>query len=92
MKHDLCLISVGQSCSQQSDIAKAPLPHYGCTRVVLQCIPFIPEAQAVLDLVDQLPEQVHKGKFPVIAFEGLDATGNITFQLQARRDIDLSWE
>ncbi|VFV38449.1 ump-cmp kinase [Lynx pardinus] len=43
-----------------------------------QCIPFIPEAQAVLDLVDQLPEQVHKGKFPVIAFEGLDATGKTT--------------
>lgn len=46
----------------------------------------------MLDLVDQLPEQVHKGKFPVIAVEGLDATGNITFWLQARRDIDLSWE
>ncbi|EFB18345.1 hypothetical protein PANDA_010124 [Ailuropoda melanoleuca] len=43
-----------------------------------QCIPFIPEAQAVLDLVDQCPEQVQKGKFPVIAIEGLDATGKTT--------------
>lgn len=49
--------------------------------VVLQCVPLIPEAQAVLDLVDQLPEQVQKGKFPVIAIEGLDATGNIIFWL-----------
>ncbi|XP_027479333.1 UMP-CMP kinase 2, mitochondrial isoform X2 [Zalophus californianus] len=44
----------------------------------LQCIPFIPEAQAVLDLVDQCPEQAQKGKFPVIAIEGLDATGKTT--------------
>lgn len=29
----------------------------------------------MLDLVDQCPEQVQKGKFPVIAIEGLDATG-----------------
>ncbi|XP_042789682.1 UMP-CMP kinase 2, mitochondrial [Panthera leo] len=54
-------------------------PHREAARAVLEaCIPFIPEAQAVLDLVDQLPEQVHKGKFPVIAFEGLDATGKTT--------------
>lgn len=43
--------------------------------VVLQCTPFIPEARAVLDLVDQCPEEVQKGKFPVIVIEGLDATG-----------------
>nr|XP_008516414.1 PREDICTED: UMP-CMP kinase 2, mitochondrial [Equus przewalskii] len=43
-----------------------------------QCTPFIPEARAVLDLVDQCPEQVQKGKFPVIAIEGLDATGKTT--------------
>ncbi|XP_008577712.1 PREDICTED: UMP-CMP kinase 2, mitochondrial, partial [Galeopterus variegatus] len=46
--------------------------------VLEACTPFIPEAQAVLDLVDQCPKQVWKGKFPVIAIEGLDATGKTT--------------
>ncbi|XP_019501817.1 PREDICTED: UMP-CMP kinase 2, mitochondrial [Hipposideros armiger] len=46
--------------------------------VVLQCTPFIPEARAMLDLVDQCPEHVQKGKFPVIVIEGLDATGKTT--------------
>lgn len=32
----------------------------------------------MLDLVDQCPEQVQKGKFPVIVIEGLDATGKTT--------------
>ncbi|KAM4867075.1 UMP-CMP kinase 2, mitochondrial [Thomomys bottae] len=46
--------------------------------VLQECVSFIPEAQAVLDLVDQCPRQVQKGKFPVIAIEGLDATGKTT--------------
>ena len=43
--------------------------------VAFQCTSFIPEAREVLDLVDQCPEQVQKGRFPVIVIEGLDATG-----------------
>lgn len=42
---------------------------------VLQCTSFIPEARAVLDLVDLCPDQIQKGRFPVIVIEGLDATG-----------------
>ncbi|MXQ89126.1 hypothetical protein E5288_WYG015058 [Bos mutus] len=42
------------------------------------CTSFIPEAREVLDLVDQCPEQVQKGRFPVIVIEGLDATGKTT--------------
>ncbi|XP_029794437.1 UMP-CMP kinase 2, mitochondrial, partial [Suricata suricatta] len=54
-------------------------PTRGAARAVLEaCKPLIPEAQAVLDLVDQLPKQVQKGKFPVIVIEGLDATGKTT--------------
>ncbi|XP_037384457.1 LOW QUALITY PROTEIN: UMP-CMP kinase 2, mitochondrial [Talpa occidentalis] len=54
-------------------------PHREAARAVLEaCTPFIPEARAVLDLVDQCPEQVQKGKFPVIVIEGLDATGKTT--------------
>ncbi|KAM8931822.1 UMP-CMP kinase 2, mitochondrial [Lycaon pictus] len=57
----------------------AVFPHRRAARAVLEaCVPFIPEAQAVLDLVDQCPEQVQKGKFPVIVIEGLDATGKTT--------------
>ncbi|KAM9201139.1 UMP-CMP kinase 2, mitochondrial [Dugong dugon] len=48
-------------------------------RAVLEaCTSFIPEVQVVLDLVDQCPNQVQKGKFPVIVIEGLDATGKTT--------------
>ncbi|XP_047638663.1 UMP-CMP kinase 2, mitochondrial [Phacochoerus africanus] len=54
-------------------------PHREAARAVLEaCTSFIPEARAVLDLVDRCPEQVQKGKFPVIAIEGLDATGKTT--------------
>lgn len=35
----------------------------------------MPEARAVLELVDQCPWQVLRGAFPVIVIEGLDATG-----------------
>ncbi|XP_058935129.1 UMP-CMP kinase 2, mitochondrial isoform X1 [Kogia breviceps] len=54
-------------------------PRREAARAVLEaCTSFIPEARAVLDLVDQCPEQVQKGKFPVIVIEGLDATGKTT--------------
>ncbi|XP_072794356.1 UMP-CMP kinase 2, mitochondrial [Vicugna pacos] len=54
-------------------------PHREAARAVLEaCTAFIPEAQAVLDLADQCPEQVQKGRFPVIVIEGLDATGKTT--------------
>ncbi|XP_029821642.1 UMP-CMP kinase 2, mitochondrial [Manacus vitellinus] len=38
----------------------------------------IPEAEAVLDLLEKCPEHQKKGDFPVIVFEGLDATGKTT--------------
>ncbi|XP_012669358.2 UMP-CMP kinase 2, mitochondrial [Otolemur garnettii] len=54
-------------------------PDREAARAVLEeCTPFIPEAREVLDLVDQCPKQVQKGKFQVIAIEGLDATGKTT--------------
>ncbi|XP_058407834.1 UMP-CMP kinase 2, mitochondrial [Diceros bicornis minor] len=59
--------------------SSAVFPDRGAARAVLEaCTPFIPEARAVLDLVDQCPERVQKGKFPVIVIEGLDATGKTT--------------
>ncbi|XP_007522318.2 UMP-CMP kinase 2, mitochondrial isoform X1 [Erinaceus europaeus] len=57
----------------------AVFPSREAARAVLEtCTSFIPEAQAVLDLLDQCPEQIQKGKFPVIVIEGLDATGKTT--------------
>lgn len=54
-------------------------PHREAARAVLEaCTPFMPEARAVLELVDQCPRQVHRGAFPVIVVEGLDATGKTT--------------
>lgn len=46
--------------------------------VLEECTSFIPEAREVLDLVDQCPREIQKGKFQVIAIEGLDATGKTT--------------
>ncbi|XP_044940853.1 UMP-CMP kinase 2, mitochondrial isoform X4 [Mustela putorius furo] len=63
-------------------------PHREAARAVLEaCIPFIPEARAVLDLVDQCLEPVQKGKFPVIAIEGLDATGSITCKTTVTQSV-----
>nr|XP_004656591.1 UMP-CMP kinase 2, mitochondrial [Jaculus jaculus] len=54
-------------------------PDRDSARAVLEvCTSFIPEAQKVLDLIDQCPKQVQKGKFKVVAIEGLDATGKTT--------------
>ncbi|XP_067400912.1 UMP-CMP kinase 2, mitochondrial [Emydura macquarii macquarii] len=46
--------------------------------VLKQCMSLIPEAKAVLDLVDKCPKNSKKGDFPVIVIEGLDATGKTT--------------
>lgn len=54
-------------------------PHREAARAVLEaCTPFLPEARAMLELVDQCPGQVQRGAFPVIVMEGLDATGKTT--------------
>ncbi|XP_060643980.2 UMP-CMP kinase 2, mitochondrial [Anolis sagrei] len=47
-------------------------------RVLEECTSFVPEARAVLDLVDNCPVHTEKGNFPVIVIEGLDATGKTT--------------
>ncbi|NXX20556.1 CMPK2 kinase, partial [Podargus strigoides] len=43
-----------------------------------ECAARIPEAGAVLDLLERCPEHQKKGGFPVVVFEGLDATGKTT--------------
>ncbi|NXN09738.1 CMPK2 kinase, partial [Indicator maculatus] len=43
-----------------------------------QCASRIPEAGALLDLLGKCPEHQKKGGFPVVVFEGLDATGKTT--------------
>ncbi|KAF1443018.1 UMP-CMP kinase 2, mitochondrial, partial [Spheniscus demersus] len=43
-----------------------------------ECAAWIPEAGAVLDLLEKCPEHQKKGGFPVVVFEGLDATGKTT--------------
>lgn len=59
--------------------SSAVFPHREAARAVLEaCTPFMPEARAVLELVDQCPWQVLRGAFPVIVIEGLDATGKTT--------------
>ncbi|XP_002721181.3 UMP-CMP kinase 2, mitochondrial isoform X1 [Oryctolagus cuniculus] len=59
--------------------SSAVFPDRAAARDVLEaCTPVIPEARAVLSLVDQCPQHVQRGKFQVIAIEGLDATGKTT--------------
>ncbi|XP_054839369.1 UMP-CMP kinase 2, mitochondrial [Eublepharis macularius] len=53
--------------------------------VLEECTSLIPEAKAVLDLVDKCPKLPKKGDFPVIVIEGLDATGKTTVT-QSLRD------
>ncbi|XP_054422631.1 UMP-CMP kinase 2, mitochondrial [Pteronotus mesoamericanus] len=63
-------------------------PHREAARGVLEaCTAFIPEARAVLELVDRCPAQVQKGKFPVIVIEGLDATGKTTVTQAASESL-----
>ncbi|XP_044274558.1 UMP-CMP kinase 2, mitochondrial isoform X1 [Varanus komodoensis] len=58
----------------------------GAAREVLEeCTSLIPEAKAVLDVVDKCPKHPKKGDFPVIVVEGLDATGKTTVT-QALKD------
>ncbi|XP_072782122.1 UMP-CMP kinase 2, mitochondrial [Taeniopygia guttata] len=60
-------------------VARALPPSASALRQRLrQCAERIPEAEAVLDLLEKCPEHQKKGSFPVIVFEGLDATGKTT--------------
>ncbi|XP_062429095.1 UMP-CMP kinase 2, mitochondrial [Rhea pennata] len=43
-----------------------------------QCASAVPEARAVLDILEKCPRHPKKGDFPVIVVEGLDATGKTT--------------
>ncbi|XP_032623757.1 UMP-CMP kinase 2, mitochondrial isoform X3 [Chelonoidis abingdonii] len=56
--------------------------------VVEQCTSFIPEATAVLDLVDKCPKHSKKGEFPVIVIEGLDATGKTTVTQSIKNSLN----
>lgn len=75
-------LALGSGVFGRCRFSKAPALPCSCTGLFvcfsLQCTSFIPEARAVLDLVDQCPKEVQKGKFQVIAIEGLDATGKQT--------------
>lgn len=51
----------------------------------MQCAARIPEAGAVLELLERCPEHQRKGSFPVVVFEGLDATGKGSAWLESRR-------
>ncbi|KAJ6654058.1 hypothetical protein lerEdw1_007484 [Lerista edwardsae] len=55
-------------------------------KVLQECTSLIPEAKAVLDLVEKCPEHPKKGDFPVIVIEGLDATGKTT-ATQSLKDL-----
>ncbi|NXG61535.1 CMPK2 kinase, partial [Hemiprocne comata] len=55
-------------------------------RRLRECAARIPEAGAVLDLLEKCPEHQKKGGFPVVIFEGLDATGKTTVT-QSVKDI-----
>ncbi|XP_064364563.1 UMP-CMP kinase 2, mitochondrial [Dromaius novaehollandiae] len=43
-----------------------------------QCASVIPEAGAVLEVLEKCPRRPKKGDFPVVVVEGLDATGKTT--------------
>lgn len=70
------LFNTGQRCLWQNNAQKPQgFFAYAVFFPLIQCTSFIPEARAVLDLVDQCSREIPKGKFQVIAIEGLDATG-----------------
>ncbi|XP_019392972.1 PREDICTED: UMP-CMP kinase 2, mitochondrial [Crocodylus porosus] len=56
--------------------------------VLHQCTSLIPEAKAVLDLVDTCPKHPKKGDFPVIVIEGLDATGKTTVTQSLKESLN----
>ncbi|XP_028370626.1 UMP-CMP kinase 2, mitochondrial [Phyllostomus discolor] len=63
-------------------------PHREAARAVLEaCTAVIPEARAMLELVDRCPTRAQKGKFPVIVIEGLDATGKTTVTQAASESL-----
>ncbi|NXI46973.1 CMPK2 kinase, partial [Galbula dea] len=53
-----------------------------------ECAARIPEAGAVLDLLDECLEQQKKGDFPVVVFEGLDATGKTTVTQSVKETLN----
>ncbi|KFP16728.1 hypothetical protein Z169_02332, partial [Egretta garzetta] len=53
-----------------------------------QCAGRIPEAGAVLDLLEKCPEHQKKGAFPVVVFEGLDATGKTTVTQSVKNSLN----
>ncbi|NXJ84098.1 CMPK2 kinase, partial [Trogon melanurus] len=53
-----------------------------------ECAARIPEARAVLDLLEKCPEQQKKGGFPVVVFEGLDATGKTTVTQSVKETLN----
>ncbi|XP_059585803.1 UMP-CMP kinase 2, mitochondrial [Alligator mississippiensis] len=67
----------------------AALGSRGAARSVLaECTSLIPEAKAVLDLVDKCPKHPKKGDFPVIVIEGLDATGKTTVTQSVKESLN----
>ncbi|KAM5142496.1 UMP-CMP kinase 2, mitochondrial [Callospermophilus lateralis] len=69
-------------------LSSAVFPDLDTARAILEtCMSSIPEAQAVLDVIDKCPRQVQRGKFPVIAIEGLDATGKTTVTQAVSRSL-----
>lgn len=66
-------------------VFKGPFPPNAFRDLSLQCAERIPEAGAVLDLLEKCPEHQKKGGFPVIVFEGLDATGKSNVRLKKYR-------
>ncbi|NXH20542.1 CMPK2 kinase, partial [Bucco capensis] len=53
-----------------------------------ECAARIPEARAVLELLDECPEHQKKGGFPVVVFEGLDATGKTTVTQSVKETLN----
>ncbi|XP_076834233.1 UMP-CMP kinase 2, mitochondrial [Brachyhypopomus gauderio] len=60
-------------------------------RVLQECSDIIPEAQAVLEILDhQVDASRHEGGFPVIVLEGLDATGKTTLTESLQKALGAS--
>ncbi|GCB66511.1 hypothetical protein scyTo_0012021 [Scyliorhinus torazame] len=55
--------------------------------VLAECVGMVPKAKDILQLADQCDRTCRKGPFPVIAIEGLDATGKSTLTEALRNSI-----
>lgn len=53
-----------------------------------ECAARIPEAREVLAILEKCTEQQRKGHFPVVVFEGLDATGKTTVTQAVKDALD----